>query len=341
MHNIIIKTSNDFDSEDITDLDVMGLKYTKDYRITKMWVDCKSGKIKTMERLTWINGIKNYLGFNEVLFVATSKASALDYASKLGIKIFDQKIFDQIEKRFQVDQNNWYGSCNPEIFLGINEQLKKINIPGLEAKKISNLITSEYWNYDSFTGLKKAIAAIKQLKKVPISVLSKSEIQTFKWAMYQSIILLTNSILMISNEVFYLDKSKRESYISEKLIASDIPMKRRDEIFDSAVDLITSRLQSENPTLERINISFSPPSYVEALLNLIERIIDSPQYAFDILRTMDLMFMEFDLLDKKIDDELMKSLIPTYEDNLIGVKIITHFVTGTLEVEKDLFQILS
>ena len=342
VHNILIKTSNDQFSDEVTDLDVLGIQYTNDFRNSTIWMDCKSGKIKTMERLTWINGVKNYLNIDEVLFIANSKKSALDYASQLNIQIFDQQVFDGIEKRFNINTNNWYGSWNPEIMLSINQQFKEITISGVGIKKISDFITSDYWIYDTFTGIKKTISALRELSRIPYEVLNVTEKQAFKWSVYQLTILLTNSILKVNREVFYLEKTKREEYIDQKLIASDIPINRRNEIFNSAVYLISEKLKNSNPELATtsLDVNVSPPQYAEALNNVVERLISFPKYADDIMRTMDLLFMEFDLLDKPLDKEIINGLLPNYEDNVIGIKIIIHFIIGNSGIDKKLYKLL-
>lgn len=334
-----IKTSNDIGSEEITDLDVFGVKYTSDFRSSKIWLDCKSGKIKTMERLTWINGIKNYLGIDEVLFVARSKKSSLDYATSLDIQIFDNDIFNEIEKRFNVNQDKWYGSCNPLIMADINQQFRKITISGTDSKKISDFFSSDYWLYDSFTSLKKTIAALRELSKFPFEVMNDVEKRAYKWAIYTAIILFTNSLLRISREVFYLQKEKREDYINQKLIASDIPIKRRNEIFDSAIHLITQRLQTaDNIKLPPLNIS--PPKYSEGLNNTIERLLNAPVFTEDILRAMDLVFLEFDMLDKELNEDLLNELLPNYQNNKIGIKIVLHFVHSYTGIDKKFLKLI-
>ncbi|WP_249974712.1 hypothetical protein [Enterococcus sp. YC2-6] len=339
-HGILLKTSNDIVSEEITDLDVFGIRYTSDFRSNKIWLDCKSGKIKTMERLTWINGIKNYLDIDEVLFVARSKKSSLDYASALDIQVFDTDIFTEIEKRFNIDEEKWYGSCNPDIMLNINQQFKSISISGVDTQKISDFFSADYWIYDSFTSLKKTIAALRELSKFPYEVMKPEEKKAYKWAIYTAIILFTNSLLKISREVFYLKKDKREEYINQKLIASDIPIKRRNEIFDSAVHLITQRIQeSGNIKLPPLNIS--PPSYSEPLNNIIERLINAPHYAEDILRAMDLVFLEFDMLEKEVDEVLLNKLIPNYVNNKVGIKLVLHFVHDYTGIDKKFLKLIS
>ncbi len=156
------------------------------------------------------------------------------------------------------------------------------------------------------------------------------------------IILLTDSILKVNREVFYLEKKKREEYINQKLIASDIPINRRNEIFESAAYLISQKLKSSDPNLVTpLNVNVSPPNYAEALNSVVERLINAPKYAEDILRTMDLLFMEFDLLEKPLDEDIVNSLLPSYKDNVFGIKIILHFVVGSTDIDKTLFKLLS
>jgi len=85
-NNITLQTSSDEPYEIVTDLDVYGTYIHNDFSKKTIWVDCKSGNAQEISRVAWLNGIKEFIEVNDILFVKrNTKLSTKIYANK---KIF-------------------------------------------------------------------------------------------------------------------------------------------------------------------------------------------------------------------------------------------------------------
>jgi hypothetical protein len=341
-----VRTSLESFGEDITDLDVYGVYIHKDFRQKTVWVDCKSGAAKPLERISWMKGIKDVFPVDDTLFIKNGiRGSVKHFARKAGIEVLDSQTLDKIEKDYNIDSEKWLGSWNPYVMNNKINEFAKLKIPNNDIyKKIANLISSEFWARDNYTKIKKCITALRELAKIPTTGFSKEEEITFRWGIYELVTLFTLSVLSICKELYYYNFDDRRSALYEGLLSSDIPLKKRTEILQAAYrlayEMIKSKYPEANPTMEKV-VNIQPPEYFEALLDLISRIIDNPNTYYDILRPLDIILMEFRLLDKKYNPEKISGLFTNFENNVIGFKTIFHFIHQVTQIPKEFFLFIS
>ncbi|MEN8643435.1 hypothetical protein ACS2MN_07695 [Bacillus cereus group sp. BceL062] len=339
---IKLRTSLDEYGEDITDLDVYGIYIHKDFRSKSVWIDCKSGAAKPLERISWIMGIKQNFKIDDVLFIKNGiRTSVKHFSRKSGIEVLDLMTLEKIEKDYRIESNVWMGSWNPSIMLNKINEFTKLSIPNSDIyKRIANFISYEYWQRDSFTKLKKCITALRELSMIPTNSYSKEEEQTFRWGVYQLTTLFILAILNIAKEVYYYNSDDRRKALHEGILSSDIPLRKRTEILQAAYklafEMVKSKYPDSNLTMER-NLTIQPPDYFEQLLDLLSRIIDNPNTYYDILRTTDFILMEYQLLGKKLDTNEIKSLCTNFDSNYVGIKTFLHFIHQVTNIPKDYF----
>ena len=343
---ILIKTDAYESSDTITDLDVYGLYFHKNFALKTIWADCKSGNDKPLERISWLLGVKNSLNIDDIIYVKKGvRLSTSEYARKRNIQVLDLNILDELEKNFNIEFDDWRGSWNP------NTQYKQINIlksikiinPDI-SKKIINFITTNYWSLDYYTQIKKTITALKQISRIDNSTLSYAQNQSLKWVIYELITLFSISTLNICREVFYYSKSDKLETIRNGLISGIIPVEKREEIVKATYTVAYSIIQRKAPDFNDLKlyskIGFEPPQYYEAFYDLIIRITSNPNAYFDILRGLDFILMEYDLQNKEVDLNIVTKLFSNYDDMKIGIKTILHFICNVTGISTNLFNIL-
>lgn len=80
---VIIKTEPNEKADIITDLDVYGVYFHKNFTSKTIWADCKSGKDKPLERLSWIMGIRESIDVDDVMYVKRGvRLSTSQFAKK-------------------------------------------------------------------------------------------------------------------------------------------------------------------------------------------------------------------------------------------------------------------
>ena len=343
---IFIKTDSYELSDTITDLDVYGLYFHKNFALKTIWADCKSGNDKPLERISWLLGVKNSLNIDDIIYVKKGvRLSTSEYARKRNIQVLDLNVLDELEKNFNIDFDDWRGSWNPYTQCNQIKIIKSIKIINPDiAKKITSFITTNYWSLDYYTQVKKTITALKQIAKIDNSTLPFAQNQALKWAIYELTTMFVISTLNICREVFYYSKTDKLETIKNGLVSGIIPFEKRKEIVEATYTVAYSIIQRKIPGFDDQisfpSIGFTPPEYYEAFCDLIMRITSNPNAYFDILRCIDFILMEYDLQNKEIDCDIVARLFSNYDDIQIGIKTILHFICNVTGLSIKLFNII-
>lgn len=202
---IIMKTSADDLADEITDLDAYGTYIHKDFSVKRIWADCKSGKAKPLERISWIKGIRTSVKIDDVIFVKSGvRINTKQFARRSGILVLDNDTISKLEKDFGITENDWRGSWDYNTqYDNINKLKKIVAYNGRDLKNIAQFIESNYWVFDYYARIKKCITGLKQLYDFH-ELAKEDEKYIIKWAMYELISLFTLATLNICREVYYL-----------------------------------------------------------------------------------------------------------------------------------------
>lgn len=344
---IIIKTSQDDQAETITDLDVYGIYFHKDFRYKTIWADCKSGNARPLERISWIKGVREIYNVDDVLFIKGNvKSTVKHFARKSDIQVLDTALLEKLEQDFHIQKDDWSGSWNPNVIDKKLYNFSHLSIPTNEPfKKIANFISNEFWAIDNYTQLKKCITAFRELSKVPIEILNPSDATTIKWAIYELTTLFTLSILSICKELYYFSDSEREVALRDGILSSDMSIKKRTEIvtasYKLAFELVRTQVPDFIPPTDLGNyIRITPPSYYDGLVDLIKRVSHNPIDYYDILRPLDYILFENDLLSKEYEWGKLDKTFSNIDNNIRGFKTILHFICQTTGISTKLYPLL-
>jgi hypothetical protein len=343
---VIIKTSQEQQSDVITDLDVYGVYIHKNFSSKTIWADCKAGQARPLERISWINGVKNTIQIQDVVFVKKNvRPSTKQFARKLGIQILDLDIIDKLENDYDIQSNDWRGSWNPETQHKKLTIFQKINVPSNDIfKKIGNFIISAYWTFDDYTKIKKTLTAIKQLSAIEQAPLPEEQLISIRWAIFELINLFVLATLNISKELYYFSDEEKKDTILNGLISGEISPQKRAEIIEAtyktAYIIIQRQIPDFKAPLQIPNLGMNPPQYFEAFYDLVLRITNNPLDYYDLLRFLDFIFMEYDLLSKEIDEAVLKDIFRNHNDLIISAKTILHFVCNITGISKSIFQLM-
>jgi hypothetical protein len=344
--DVIIKSSTDEQADIITDLDVYGFYIHKNFALKTIWADCKSGQARPLERISWIMGVKNIVGIDDVIFVKKGvRAGTKQFARKSGIQVLDLEVIDKLESDYQIGPADWRGSWNPYTQLNQLVTFQRIAVPNNDVfKKIGNFISYNYWTFDNYTKIKKTITALKQLAEIEQYPLQQEQIESVHWAIFELINLFVLATLNICRELYYFPEMDKKDTVLDGLISGEISAKKRAEIVNATYRIAYSIIRQQIPNYEtplKVPVlGEEPPKYFEAFYNMILRITNNPLDYFDILRFLDFVFMEFDLQSKMIDDEVLKSVLPNYDKLIINAKMILHFICSITNIRKDIFQLI-
>jgi predicted Zn-dependent protease len=345
-NGIVMKTSHDESAVTITDLDVYGVYIHRDFTIKTIWADCKSGKAKVHERISWIKGIMGTLKINDTIFVKQSvRTEVKKYAKKSNIQIMELSVLDKLERDYNIEQNDWTGSWDYKSQYNQGIIFSKIGIPSNDIyKRIHNFIISDFWKTDPYSNVKKIITALRELSEMTGTPMEYKGSKSIKWAINELISLFVLATLTISREVYYLNEWEKGEIILESLSSREISNKKRTEIFKAAFRLGYSLVQKQVPDYtppdDIPDINLSPPKYSEGFVDLIMRINNNPKNYYDLLRFLDYVLMEYDLKNTEIDHSELKVIFGDYNNLIKGAKTILHFICQTTGIPTSFFQLV-
>jgi hypothetical protein len=344
---ILLRTHSDESSDMITDLDVYGVYVHKNFTTKNIWADCKSGQARTLERISWLSGVKKFANIDDVLFVKKDVCiGTKEFARKLSIQVLNLGIINKLEDGLCIDsKKDWRGSWNPETQKIQLSTFRKINAHNEESfKKIGNFYSSTYWVLDNYSKIKKTITALRQLSEfmqMPFSIVQTNAI---KWMIYEFIGLFVLAVLDISKEIRFFSDKEKTDFITNGLISGEIPIKKREEIVEAtyrvAHSIILNKLPEFNAPIAYPPIAMQPPKYTESFCDLVLRVTNAPINYFDILRFLDFLFMEYEFESKEVNENAMRALFSNYTELVVGAKTIIHFVCGVTGIGKNLFQFI-
>lgn len=344
---VLIKTKIENESDDITDLDVLGILITKNFSDNNIWADCKSGKAKPLERITWINGMRTYIKIDEIMFVKKNiRLSTKEFARKHNIQILDTKIIDNLEKMYCIDKNDCQGTWDYRCEKQAIQSFEQIDMYNKESiKRILDFIKSDYWSLDNYKKVKKSITAMNQLGdiiKLPICNEQKFGV---KWAIYEIGTLFLLATLNICKEIYCLDDNNKKNIIYKNLSSGSLTKRQQEDVVKASYRLAYSIIKSKIPEFNE-NVSMpkyeaKPPIYFEAYSDLILRITNNPLKFYDILRFLDIILLEYDLKAKTIDKNKLSKTFSNIDDLLESSKLILYFICSITSLPKETFRLIS
>lgn len=344
---VLVTTSQDDNSDPITDLDVYGIYLHKNFSKKTIWADCKSGSAQPLARIPWIAGIREMAHIDQALFVKKGiRLNTKKYASKFGIQILDLDNIEKLENDYSIKSNDWRGSWNPQVQQEQSRILTKIMVPENSFyKRLGKFMSTDYWTQDKYTKIKKIITALKELSSRIHYPMEQKEINSLKWSIFQLINLFMLATLEICNDIYYLSNEDRKNIIYDGLTTGTIPLNKVDEIVKATngiIDAVYNQFNA-NPSQRQNNLQFkmNPPDYSNAYIDFIERIIDKPLEYFDILRFMDFTFMEYDLNMKAYNKIELNNLFGECNKLINSEKTIIHFMCYATRIPKDIFMLLN
>lgn len=343
---VIIKTSAEDLADEITDLDVYGIFINKDFSTKKIWADCKAGKAKPLERMSWIKGIKYSARIDEAIFVKNNvRINTKQYAQKSGILILDDILLNKLEKDFHIKENDWRGSWNFNQQLNMINRLKKsVTYDGNELKRVAQYMESNYWVFDYYARVKKCLSGIRQLYDC-YNVENDENKVIMKWGIYELICLLNLAIINICREVYYLSESDKKLIIFDGMLSGEIPARKREEIVNAtykmAIGLVKQQIPDFMPQQLKANFRIEPPEYTNKLIDFVFRITNNPLAFFDMLRQLEFILMEYEFNEKEVDKEEMSSLFDNYDKVKSGIKTSLHFICEVCTIPTTFFKYLS
>lgn len=338
--NIVLKTNSPEENIHITDLDVYGINFENDFSYSTVWADCKSGKADVLKHIIWIKGIKTNEHIDNVIFVKNNvRFSAKEYALSLGIKVLGDDIIELLEKRYNIDKDEWIGSYDYNFIKKQQKTFSNITIPQNRGyKNIFEFFSCKYWSIEPYSQVKKIIFVIKELNGYFKLPLNSDEELSIKWMISSLISLLLLSLFKICGQTFYYNDIDKKGIITSKLNDGGVSSEKQKEIRNAAIkmaeSIINQYVQDYNTSeLEKL-IERPPYPYSNQIIDFIIRISNNPFMWKECLRWLDYYFIEYEL---KQEEKGFNEFKKNNSDFFVCTKSLLHLLFDLTGLPKEMF----
>lgn len=315
---------------DITDVDVVGIKFENDLTWHTAIADCKSGRISTMTRLFWLRGVMEFFGASRgYLAMPKIGRAARELALRMSVSLLDSDNLKKFEADKGLVNNEDCGFSlaaydKRQALWGL--QLAKGEKPSDEQLKLHRLyqfLAYRYWFHDEYLNVQQTVTAFTDAHAVLNNATAP---ERAKAVAYVGLTAFSIALLKMCGSV-----------ISTK--SEEIHNEVRRYIFGGAANALERhRLMHLLSGISKQTMPLEPPYYDE-LLELSNRLIKYSQFAKDVPRYVDLVFRQNVLCANDI--QLEDLLGQRYEvDTLKLAKDVAEFLCKASGLNKGHFEAL-
>jgi hypothetical protein len=271
----------------LTDIDVLGIRFEPDLRMTIIIADCKSGRESESNRIFWLKGVMDFFGAQEGIFVKkTLHSQARAIAPRLGIRAIDEKGLDVLEKSLALDtlaidigDPSVYSKASSLWGIEIEPEQKPTE-KQLVVKYVYQYLQYYYWVIDEYRNIQNLIDIFQRIK----SELHKTDIKS-KYLVYIGLQRLTLSILRMASNVSVIDLTNIREQSHTYLFGGAFLQRERTQLID-----LLNKLSEQNRIGEKIKLE---PPYFDELVEIVNRIIFNSLHAIKILQHLDAVMVEY------------------------------------------------
>lgn len=297
----------------LTDIDVLGIRFDRDLRMSTIVADCKSGREPEPSRIFWLRGVMDLFGAREGILVKTRvRSHARALAPKLDIRVLDEDGLAVLAQALDLDS----------LLLGVDDpniHRRTIDLWGIDVrrgqrptdqqlaiKKVYQHLQYVYWVTEEYRNVQTIIERFAAIG----GELLVGDLRS-KYLVHVGLQRLALSVLRMANAIAARDLTEIRMHARLYLFGGPLLLHERTEM----IRLLEEFRQQNN--LEGPSIELLPP-YFDELVEVVNRIILNSQHAVRILQHLDGVLIECVLGQGRGLQEVLGSVYNT--DSLVLAK---------------------
>lgn len=325
------------EKQDVTDVDVIGLRFSRPFQLHQVICDCKDKRIsKPFERIFWAKGLAEFLGADEV-YVALPKASVstIKFGRSGRVRVLNNEVLKDQYKKTYGSEKAAYGLANPEVSVEMFDLLDKLSKKDKNLASFRSEVGGLYLLADPYVGVNLAHGYTVDIGQRLSKADEGSDFQfVWRYLISELIVVLCVFLLKISADTLGLSSVERKSHIVERLTFGSIAPDKAREIFKLAKELAAESVRSMiAPDKRQTRLPFEsqaiePPHYAPDIAGLVERTIANPALYHELPQLMDFLLFEQALQNRVFSDDSYRKTFPAQyaDERLKAARNILTFV---------------
>lgn len=293
--------------EQISDYDVLGIRFEKDLTFRRIAAECKSGESKALEELLKLSGIMAAFQIERGYFVKTRiHQNAREVAAGIRVTTLDeQEIRDLLSTAFKLDV--------PAVLLRQEAAARKLDelTSSLQTRfqAVHHYLMFEFWGAEPHRNLQNIIKLSRGLRTT-----TKDDDPLHHYLFYRLTYHFTITLLQLAGKVLATSFGQPDRGIAVFVFGGPRERREREVLFDHLNRLLTTK---------GADASKFEPDYLGPLAEVVVRIVRSapsaaaiPQFLANLV---DHIYFGMELLDSKPLDDIVRKLAQD-----IGFFLIRH-----------------
>lgn len=328
----------------VTDLDILALRFSDDFRISRTIGESKTGQgkkgPKIADRLLWLVGLRDLVHADSA-FVATTKNASdrvRGLAERLQIDVIDEQDLAHRERQQELDENSPWGPFDPRLLerqRAVYDAVKS----DTDLKRVYWFVRSEFWLSDPTAAIKRAFGAVRLLAKAWDARTDESRRSALQWLARQTQVNIVVGLVTLAGGSYREVPEKSGGRLLRELASGpgldfDALLRVSGEV-DRYVTAILHELDADPGRRVSALGAFNPtpPSYAESLVEVVERLAAEPESSIQLPRFVDVKVAEVEL-DTSFDTLQVKDDVMA--DCERQLRLIGAFLVGQLKVDPSL-----
>ena len=294
---------------DITDIDVMAIKYNYDFCAYTVCMSCKGGQAKNLSAIResfYLKGVMDYFGGNKGYVIFDKKpvmSHARLLASKLGITVMEGDEFTNWCKSAQISCSIDYSQFwQDQTFGHYGQQYSKID----QLQPLRSYLALDYWFFKDFRNIQNILAYTTKAA----DLLSKP-ILPVKLTVLEVMMHFALSMLDLCSYVSAAGAKDVEDHVSSYLFGSVTALKSRQDLLRKVGTLLkkVGAIENGGPQLPPL-----VPNYTPELIEMVYRWISKPWAAINVPQVLQTLSWNHVLADLGLLKGELEPKVTIYDD---------------------------
>jgi hypothetical protein len=267
-----------------TDVDVLISEYASGFHVTRRHVECKGGRIKLLDRILWLSGVRKLLHADtSYLVVSDFDTAASEFARSLDIQLLNIKQLEGWEAAIPVPQDLWpcrseYQSYDKAKAVWARLISSKQTDAGWQLlREILGFIEIDSWLSFHYGQLNKLLRLIKELSRAYDDIRRDAHGKLFARYLFSALLVrLCQYLLAVCQDAMRLPATDVRNYLDQRLTYGDQDPKYISGLIDGTVKWVKQALDKEGKILPpEIDVGrlYEVPPYAAEFFELTNRLL--------------------------------------------------------------------